>query len=106
MNISLIGAALSDPLRVEILKHLVREQDRSFNGSATPGALCVCHLIDMLKVGQSRASYHLRILKDAGLVTETPQGKWTYYSINRPLLLDFCRDFGGMLSDCAERRFP
>jgi N-acetylglutamate synthase-like GNAT family acetyltransferase/SAM-dependent methyltransferase len=58
----------------------------------------------MLKVGQSRASYHLRILKDAGLVTETPQGKWTYYSINRPLLLDFCRDFGGMLSDCAERR--
>jgi len=104
MNISLIGAALSDPLRVEILEHLVREQDRGFNESATPGALCVCHLIDMLKVGQSRASYHLKILKDAGLVTETPQGKWTYYSINRPLLLDFCRDFGGMLRDCVERR--
>ena len=104
MDISVIGHALGDPLRIKILEHLTKEQDCCSGDLAVPGALCVCHLIDALKVGQSRASYHLKILKEAGLVTETPRGKWTYYSINKPLITDFCRDFGGMFNPSVERR--
>ncbi len=104
MDISFIGNALADPLRIKILEHLMKEQDCCSGNSELPGALCVCQLIDALKVGQSRASYHLKILKQAGLVTEILKGKWTYYSINKPLIMDFCRDFGGMVDPSVERR--
>lgn len=64
--------ALSDPLRVNVIDSL-RSQE-----------MCVCDLCDQLTVSQSKLSFHLRVLKDAGLVRARPQGRWTYYSLNLP----------------------
>jgi ArsR family transcriptional regulator, arsenate/arsenite/antimonite-responsive transcriptional repressor len=63
--------ALADETRLEILDRL-KEGER-----------CVCELTDALHTGQSRLSFHLKVLKDAGLILDRPEGRWTYYSINR-----------------------
>lgn len=62
--------ALSDPLRVHVIERL-RTQE-----------MCVCDLCEELDVSQSKLSFHLRVLKDAGLVRARPQGRWTYYSLD------------------------
>lgn len=61
--------ALSDETRLGILEKL-----RS-------GEQCVCDLQDDLDAAQSRLSFHLRVLKEAGLVTDRREGRWAYYSI-------------------------
>lgn len=61
--------ALSDETRLEALEML-----RS-------GERCVCELQDQLDVAQSRLSFHLKVLKDAGLVQDRKEGRWSYYSI-------------------------
>src|SRR3989440_6748527 len=66
--------ALSDATRLEILERL------------RAGECCVCDLTDALDAAQSRLSFHLRVLKDAGLVTDRRDGRWSYYSINRDAL--------------------
>lgn len=50
------------------------------------GERCVCDLTDALKTGQSRLSFHLKVLKNAGLITDRPEGRWTYYALNRDVL--------------------
>ncbi|MGF1536423.1 MAG: ArsR/SmtB family transcription factor [Elainellaceae cyanobacterium] len=62
--------ALSDPLRLRVLK-VLREQE-----------MCVCDLCDRLNVRQSKLSFHLKTMKEAGLLHAKQQGKWVYYSIN------------------------
>ena len=46
------------------------------------GEQCVCDLTDALKTGQSRLSFHLRVLKDAGLIKDRPEGQWIYYCLH------------------------
>src|SRR5262245_60167628 len=46
------------------------------------GERCVCDLTDDLEASQSRLSFHLKTLKDAGMVTDRRQGRWIYYSLN------------------------
>ena len=62
--------ALSEPTRLQILEQL------------KDGERCVCDLTEMFHTGQSRLSFHLRVLKDAGLIQDRPEGRWTYYSVN------------------------
>lgn len=62
--------ALSDPLRISVLE-LLRQQE-----------LCVCDLCDALEVNQSKLSFHLKTLKEAGLVNSRQEGRWIYYSLN------------------------
>ena len=45
------------------------------------GERCVCELQDELDVAQSRLSFHLKVLKDAGLVADRREGRWSYYTI-------------------------
>ena len=45
------------------------------------GEKCVCDLQDELDVAQSKLSFHLRVLKDAGLVHDRKEGRWSYYTI-------------------------
>jgi ArsR family transcriptional regulator, arsenate/arsenite/antimonite-responsive transcriptional repressor len=66
--------ALSDPTRLEIVALL------------SHGERCVCELQDALDAAQSRLSFHLKTLKDAGLVTDRRDGRWVYYALNRELL--------------------
>lgn len=46
-----------------------------------PGERCVCELTESLGAGQSRLSFHLKTLKDAGLVQDRREGRWVYYSL-------------------------
>ena len=75
--------ALSDETRLEIVAML------------SHGERCVCELTGPLDVAQSRLSFHLRTLKEAGLVTDRREGRWIYYSLNRDVL----EQMGGFLRE-------
>jgi ArsR family transcriptional regulator, arsenate/arsenite/antimonite-responsive transcriptional repressor len=62
--------ALSDETRLQILERL------------RAGERCVCDLTDALDAAQSRLSFHLKVLKDAGLLNDRRDGRWMYYTIN------------------------
>lgn len=66
--------ALADETRLQIIERL-RE-----------GEQCVCDLTDMLDTGQSRLSFHLKTLKDAGILQDRPEGRWVYYSLNSEVI--------------------
>ena len=68
--------ALSDETRLELLDRL------------QSGEQCVCELTDAIKAAQSRLSFHLKVLKDAGLILDRREGRWMYYSINRDAIGD------------------
>ncbi|ABG05790.1 transcriptional regulator, ArsR family [Rubrobacter xylanophilus DSM 9941] len=70
-----LGRALCDPVRAGMLLALARE-----GGSR---GICVCELVERFGMGQSRISYHLGRLREAGLVREERRGKWSYYSLDR-----------------------
>jgi ArsR family transcriptional regulator, arsenate/arsenite/antimonite-responsive transcriptional repressor len=61
--------ALSDETRLEIIE-LLRKGER-----------CVCELTDSLDAAQSRLSFHLRVLKDAGIVRDRKDGRWVHYEL-------------------------
>jgi ArsR family transcriptional regulator len=50
------------------------------------GKRCVCDLTDELEPGQSRLSFHLKILKEAGIITDRRDGRWVYYTLNTETL--------------------
>lgn len=45
--------------------------------------MCICELIEELGLSQSAVSHHVKILKQAELVNDRRQGKWTFYSIDK-----------------------
>src|SRR3954452_12192140 len=62
--------ALSDETRLEIIS-LLRKGER-----------CVCELTDSLDAAQSRLSFHLRVLRDAGIVRDRKDGRWVHYELD------------------------
>lgn len=76
--------ALSDENRLRIVD-LLRNGER-----------CVCELQDALDLGQSLLSFHLKTLKDAGLVFDRREGRWAYYSLN-PEAFAQLKDFVGAI---------
>ena len=86
--------ALSDGTRLSILQRL------------RFGERCVCDLTDALDAAQSRLSFHLKVLKDAGLVTDRRDGRWMYYTLNADALAEVGELVESMASapTAAERR--
>jgi len=71
--------ALADETRLRILRLLeVRE-------------MCVCEIMVALDLTQPTASHHLGILENAGLVNDRKEGKWVFYSVADPKLLEGMR---------------
>ena len=68
--------ALSDETRLEIV-NMLRDGER-----------CVCDLMAALEAAQSRLSFHLKVLKDAGIVSDRRDGRWVHYSLNKQALDD------------------
>jgi len=66
--------ALSDATRLEIVRLL------------SHGERCVCELQEALGAAQSRLSFHLKTLKDAGLVSDRREGRWVYYALDQDAL--------------------
>lgn len=78
--------ALSDETRLEILERL------------KDGECCVCELTDALETGQSRLSFHLKVLKEAGLIHDRPEGRWVYYSLNREAIAELADALSSMVN--------
>ncbi|WP_291160318.1 ArsR/SmtB family transcription factor [Gemmatimonas sp. UBA7669] len=66
--------ALSDETRLAALD-MLRDGER-----------CVCDLQEALDAAQSRLSFHLKVLREAGLVSDRKEGRWSYYRINAEAL--------------------
>src|ERR1051325_4835070 len=86
--------ALSDETRLSILQRL------------RCGERCVCDLTDALDAAQSRLSFHLKVLKDAGLVTDRREGRWMYYTLNTDALAEVAELIEALASapSAAERK--
>lgn len=68
--------ALSDETRLAVIEMLLG------------GERCVCELQEELGAAQSRLSFHLRVLKDAGFVNDRKEGRWVHYSLNPQAFAD------------------
>jgi ArsR family transcriptional regulator len=77
--------ALADPIRLRIVD-LLRSGER-----------CVCELTDAMSMAQSKLSFHLKGLKDAGVVQDRKEGRWVYYRLNP----DRVQEVAGILGDCC-----
>lgn len=64
-------AALADPVRLRLLSLLATSPD---------GAVCVCDLVEPVGKSQPTVSHHLKILRDAGLVTSDKRGTNVWYA--------------------------
>lgn len=62
-------AAAADPIRWVVLSRL------------TSGPACVCDLQEHITVAPNLLSYHLKVLRDAGLVTTARRGRWVDYAL-------------------------
>jgi ArsR family transcriptional regulator len=97
-----LGRALSDPIRVRMLSMMADGRGCcDFSASGVPATegeegICVCEFEAQFGMGQSKVSYHMKKLKNAGLVREERRGKWSFYSIDREAA-------GELLGEAADR---
>jgi ArsR family transcriptional regulator, arsenate/arsenite/antimonite-responsive transcriptional repressor len=68
--------ALSDEIRLEVVSLLLN------------GERCVCELMDELDMAQSKLSWHLKTLSDAGIITGRREGRWVYYSLSADAIVE------------------
>jgi ArsR family transcriptional regulator len=68
--------ALAHPVRLQLLDVLLRHE----------GRVCVCDLQAAVPVKQPTVSHHLRLLREAGLVTSEKLGLWVHYRVERKAL--------------------
>ena len=62
-------ALLADPLRLQIVQALAREE------------LCTCHLMDVTGAKQTTISHHLRLLRESGFIVGEAEGRFTWYRL-------------------------
>ena len=66
-------SALADPTRLAIVRQLAVEVET-----------CACDFTACCDVGQPTVSHHLRVLREAGLVTSERRGQWIFYRLAPP----------------------
>lgn len=69
-KIANVTNALSDPIRLQILYFLKQEED-----------ICTCEFQELLDLSQSKVSYHVKILLEAGLIKREVIANWRHYSL-------------------------
>ena len=84
--------ALADPLRLRIIETLAE------------GERCVCDLTTDLELAQSKLSFHLRVLKDAGLLSQRLSGRWVYYRLSGAI--EELRSWLGAVKQRCEKTAP
>jgi ArsR family transcriptional regulator len=74
--------AIADPVRLSILRQL----------AAAPGSVCACDFTECCTVSQPTISHHLKVLREAGVVTSNRRGTNIYYALST----DFARRWAGI----------
>jgi ArsR family transcriptional regulator, arsenate/arsenite/antimonite-responsive transcriptional repressor len=84
----LVGAfrALGDPTRFEIFRLIAAQES----------PICVCDIVERFELRQPTISYHLKLLREAGLVTASQRGVWAYYSVEAGALALLEAGLGGL----------
>ena len=102
-----VAKALSDPIRVRMLEMMAEGRSccalpdpasRNVPGKGEPVGICVCEFQEQVGLSQSCTSYHLKVRKGAGLVTEETRGKWSFYSLDRQAAGAALDDVGKVLN--------
>ena len=82
--------ALAEPLRLQIIESL------------STGEKCVCDLIEEIGLAQSKISFHLKVLKEAGLITDRQSGRWVYYTLEIRALKDLQSWLEQLTKECQK----
>ena len=82
--------ALGDETRLKIVECVMESEQ------------CVCDLTELLSSKQSLLSFHLKTLKDAGILNDRRDGRWVYYSLN-PDAFAFLEQFLGTLKERSRK---
>jgi ArsR family transcriptional regulator len=99
--------ALADPIRLGMLDLMTQGRgccgfadpaDRGVPGDGEPDGICVCEFQERFGLAQSKASYHLRVLRDAGLVSEETRGKWSFYAVESGRVAQVLRGLCGVVN--------
>ena len=72
LDLSPLFAALADRTRLRLLNLIAGRE------------VCVCYLVEVLRLGQPKISRHLAYLRNAGVVAARREGKWMHYRLERP----------------------
>lgn len=70
------------------------------------GERCVCELQEALDASQSRLSFHLKKLKEAGVVSDRREGRWVYYSLDTGALDAMVEDLRALRPEEGGVRAP
>jgi len=73
--------ALSDPTRLRILRAISQMSE-----------LCECNIVPTFNLSQPTISYHIKVLREAGLVRSERRGQWVWHRVNQKALLGAVRD--------------
>ena len=87
-----IMESLSDPIRVNILELMIN------------GEICVCDIVKATGMSQSKISYHIKILKDSGLISDRQEGRWVYYKLDLEVLSDIQNWMGNLIQSSNNKR--
>jgi ArsR family transcriptional regulator len=80
-----IFRALGDPTRFEIFRLIAAQE----------APICACDVVDRFELSQPTISYHLKLLREAGLVSVSQRGVWAYYTAD-PEGLRLLEEAGGI----------
>ena len=103
-----LGAALSDPIRVRMLGMMAAGRgccelpDCGVPTEDQDAGICVCEFERFFGMGQSKVSYHMRKLKEAGLVREEKRGRWSFYSLEREAAEGLIAEMAGWILPGSE----
>jgi len=86
----LLFKVLADPVRLSVIEAL------------GAGERCVCELTDELGLAQSKLSFHLKVMKEAGLLESRQEGRWIYYRL-RAEALQTLQDWLAALANSCQR---
>jgi len=87
-----IMESLSDPIRINILELMM------------DGEICVCDIVNVTGLSQSKISYHIKILKDSGLISYRQEGRWVYYKLDLEVLSDIQNWIGNLIQSSKNKR--
>lgn len=81
----LLLRVLAEPIRLQVVQALGQ------------GERCVCDLTGELGLAQSKLSFHLKVMKESGLISARQEGRWVYYRLE-PTALERLRDWLAQLA--------
>ena len=84
--------SLSDPIRINILELMMN------------GEICVCDIVKVTGFSQSKISYHIKILKDSGLISDRQEGRWVYYKLDLEVLSDIQNWMSNLIQSSKNKR--